>query len=230
MRNVTHNAVVAAGVAMNMRHVAEAQKRSAALMNTSLHVETRVHIEDGSKSFATVLAKFLCENPEYADGTRADLAGIITRELGLAAPFNAVRLSKALSDKARRRVVDILKQCGYPTDALVTALDIREIIKAGKTVSGCLSHTTETRFDVDAITFNGKRYEYVLFDETSHLPWYRLGLRFAGRRVQLATILAIRSIGIGQFQSMDEAAYKAATPEQLARRAELIGVREFHVR
>ena len=222
MSNVTHDGIVAAGVAMNMRHVAEAQKRSAALMNTSLHVETRVHLDDGSKNFATVLARFLCENPEHADGTREDMAWIITRELGLAAPFRSVRLSKDLTGKSRTHVRDILRQCSYPTDTLVKALDIRDIVKAGKTVSGRLTHTTETRFDVDAITFNGKRYEYVLFDETSHLPWYRLGLRFAGRRVQLATILAIRSIGIGQFQSMDEAAHKVATKVQLKKRSSLM--------
>lgn len=101
-------------------------------------------------------------------------------------------------------------------------MDIRDIVKAGKTVSGCLTHTTETRFDVDAVTFNGKRYEYLLFDETSELPWYRLGVRFAGKRVQLVTILAVRSIGIGQFQNMDKAAHRVATKERLAKRANLM--------
>lgn len=109
----------------------------------------------------------------------------------------------------------------YPTDTLIKALDIRDIVKAGKAVSGCLTHTTETRFDVDAVTFNGKRYEYVLFDETSDLPWYRLGVRFAGKVVQLVTVLAMRSIGIGQFQNMDEAARSAATTGQMTKRAAL---------
>lgn len=135
--------------------------------------------------------------------------------------FVATRLSRDLSVKSRGLVRNILRQHGYPTDSLVKALDIRDIVKAGKTASGCLTHTTETRFEVDAVTFNGKRYEYVLFDETASLPWYRLGVRFAGKVVQLARVLAIRSIGVGEFQNMEEAAHKVATQKQLAHRAGL---------
>lgn len=222
MSNVTYAGMVAAAVTMNMRRKASEEELSAARAGASVTVVTEVHIEDGAKNFATVLATFLCENPEHADGTREDLAGIITRTMGLPKPFRADRLSKDLSVKSRKLVRDVLRHHGYPTDLLIKALDVRDIVRAGKTVSGCLTHTTETRFDVDAVTFNGKRYEYCLFDETSEMPWYRLGIKFAGRYVQLATVLAIRGIGIGQFQKMDAATHKVATNEQLARRAELI--------
>lgn len=223
MNNVTHTGMVATGVAMNMRRKASEQELAAAQAGASVTVVTEVHVDDGAKNYATVLATFLCENPEHAEGSREDLAGIIARELKITR-FVPTRLSRDLSVKSRRLVRDILRQHGYPTDSLIKALDIRDIVRAGKIISGCLTHTTETRFDVDAVTFNGKRYEYCLFDETSALPWYRLGVCFAGRHVQLATVLAIRSIGIGQFQSMDEAAHKVATVAQLAKRADFMPV------
>lgn len=40
--------------------------------------------------------------------------------------------------------------------------------------------------------------------------------------MQLATVLAIRGIGIGEFKRLDETAHKVATREQLARRADLM--------
>ncbi|MBV8271911.1 MAG: hypothetical protein JO067_06530 [Cupriavidus sp.] len=214
---------IAMGVSINMRTKATEQELAAARSGVALDVVVHVHKNDGSKNYATTLAEFLCANPEHADGTRDDMAGIITRELGVAKPFPPSRVSKDLTAKSRHLVEKILKHHGYPVTTLITALDIRDIVKAGKSVVGSIQHSTETVFHVDGLTLNGKRYDYILVDETTVAPWYRFGILCAGRRLQLTAVLAMRSIGIGQFQNMDELAHRVASPEQLAKRDALMG-------
>jgi hypothetical protein len=78
----------------------------------------------------------------------------------------------------------------------------------------------KTTFHADGVTLGEKFYAYerVATYETE-MPWYYLGLRFAGVAIPLKTILVMRSIGVGEFQALDQAAKDVATPRQREARA-----------
>lgn len=213
---------VIAGIGLNMRTTAKEQELAGASNGVAVDIRTTVHKRDGSKNYATVLAKVLCETPSLANGTREDMANLITTHMGLDKPFGAYRLSKALTTAARLKVASIMNEHGYSTAGLNTALDIRNIIQSGECADSTGQHTINTRFEVDGVWLGGKWYQYerVVTYETGY-PWYYLGIRFAGTLIQLKNVLAMRDIGINQFIGLDEAAGKRAAVEQLARRTAL---------
>ncbi|MCP3709953.1 hypothetical protein M3I54_23725 [Paraburkholderia sp. CNPSo 3274] len=220
MKTYTSQHEMAVGIAM--RQQAELYEVEAAKVGTSLKVVTAVYTDDGTASYATALAQFLVDNPEHAEGTRDDMAGIVTRQLGLTKPFPPSRMSRDLTRKQRDLVRKLLEPHGYPTGAIVTALHIRDAVRLGKASISAVAVTMETKFEVHQVTMNGKTYPYTLVDSATALPWYRLGIRYAGRNIALHEVLAIRSIGIGQFRNMDEQAYRAAGAEALATRTALM--------
>ncbi|WP_250501884.1 hypothetical protein [Caballeronia sp. AZ7_KS35] len=213
---------VLAGVGLNMRTKAKEQELAAAHIGVGVHIKTQVYKSDGSKDFATELAKALCESPTLANGTREDMAALITTLLGLPKPFVATRLSRALSTKAKSLVTAIMNEHGYNTLGLEKAIDIRDIIRSGLRADSTGEHMINTRFEVDGVWLGGKWYPYerVVTYETDS-PWYYLGIRFARDLIQLKNVLAMRDIGINQFIGLDEAAHRRATAGQLAARAKL---------
>lgn len=217
-----HASFVALAVADNLKRTAADQVASAAEVGADISIKIETFVNDGSKNWPTALAKALCTNPELANGTREDMATLITTELGLKVRFVASRLSRDLSAKARKLVAAILTVNGYKADTLKSGLDIRNIVKAGKGEVDNGNRMINTRFEVDGVWL-GRRwypYEYFVTYETGS-PWYFLGIRFAGDIIQLKTVLAMREIGVSQFIELDEVAHKRATADQMARRSRL---------
>lgn len=213
---------VIAGIGLNMRTEAKEQELAAARIGVGVDVRTQVYKNDGSKNYATELAKALCESPSLANGTREDMAALITSRLGLPKPFVATRLSRSLSVKAKSLVTRIMNEHGYDTSGLDRPVDIRDIIKSGQRKDSTGEHVISTRFEVDGVWLGGKWYPYerVVTYETDS-PWYYLGIRFARDLIQLKNVLSMRDVGINQFIGLDEAARNRATREQLATRARL---------
>jgi hypothetical protein len=213
---------VTAGVGMNMYAEAKKQELSAAKVGVAVSVTTKVHKSDGAKNYATTLASALCETPSLADSTREELANVITKLMDLPKPFGPTRLSRVLSAKAKTLVTRIMREYGYNTNTLNTALDIRDIIKSGKRADSTGEHVIKTRFEVDGVWLGSKWYPYARFKtyETG-CPWYYLGITYAGDFIQLKTILALRDIGISQFIDLDAEAQKRATLVQQATRSKL---------
>lgn len=218
----TYTDDVLAGVGLNMRTKAKEQELAAAYSGVDVHIKTQVYKNDGSKNYATELAKALCESPSLASGTREDMAAIITSALGLPKPFVATRLSRSLSAKAKTLVTRIMHEHGYNTSGLDKAIDIRDIIKSGQRKDSTGEHTINTRFEVDGVWLASKWYPYerVVTYETDS-PWYYLGVRFAKELIQLKTVLAMRDIGITQFIGLEKLARSRATTEQITTRAKL---------
>lgn len=216
----TYGKMVAASVAANINAYTAQQELNAAQSGVPLATETRVFIEDGSKNWATALASALCRNPALANGTTGDMAEVIKTELGLTRDFDRTRISKPLSTTAKKLVSRILTENGYAATTLAKGIDIRNIIRAGKSCAMPVECTIKTIFEVDGVWLgeNWHAYERVNSYE-SDFPWYFLGLRFAGDLIPLKTVLAMRGIGINQFIDLDDAALKRANKEQLARRA-----------
>lgn len=214
---------VAAAVGLNMQTAAEKQIASAAEYGVQLDVKTTVYLNDGSKAWPSTLAQALCDSPALADGTRQDMADLITRMLNLTKPFNATRLSRKLSAKAAEVARDILKRFGYTPDKLDIGLDIRDTVKAGKVIPDYIESTIRTRFEPDGLWLVDRWYPYERIKSyETDFPWYCFGIRFAGYVIPLSSVLAMRSIGIGQFQLLDTAACNSASADQLARRESLI--------
>jgi hypothetical protein len=214
--------MVRTAVRLNMRRKAAEQELSAAGNGVGVVVETRVFATDGSKNYATVLADTLCGDPRLAAGTRQDLANLITVKMNLDTPLNPTRLSRALSSRAKFLVDKILRLNGYNPILADTGLGIRDAVKAGKESASSIEVSMTTTFYAGGVSLGNKWYPYerVATYETEK-PWYYLGVRFAGDCIQLKTILAMRGIGIGQFQDMDDSACASATQEQRIARAKL---------
>jgi hypothetical protein len=207
--------LVQAAVGLNMRRTATEQMLSAAGNGVNVEVSSSVYIVDGAKTWPTALTNALCRNPSLAAGTRQDMADLITRELHLSGPFNATRLSRSLSTKAKKLIDLILVQHGYIPTLADTGLGIRDAVKAGAASTDTLETPIKTKFHADGVTLGDKWYAYerVATYETE-MPWYYLGLRFAGVSIPLKTLLAMRDIGIGEFQALDATAYLIASPDQ----------------
>lgn len=202
-----------------MRTKAAEQELSAAADGVSVAVSSTVHIDDGAKNYATVLATALCDRPDLASGTREDMGQLITTAMKLSRPFNPARLSRALSIRAKGLVSTILHRYGYNTATLINGLDIRDIVRAGTDALPSDEHAIRTRFEIDGVWLGAKWYPYERYAtyETG-CPWYRMGIRFAGDLIQLKTVLAMRDIGVSQFMELDKAAYGRATADQINKR------------
>jgi len=180
-----------------------------------LNAVTTVHVEDGSKSWATVLAKALCDDPALAKESGSALAAMLTERMGLSKPFNYSRLSRPLSDKQAKLVHVILKEHGYNTANVRSGLAIRDSVKAGASAVMDSVRTIRTRFKADGVYLEDKFYPYVPVPSTSPddspSAWYRLGVRIAGDTVPLKHVLTLRGIGIQEFLDADEAALIGST-------------------
>ncbi|WP_175787184.1 MULTISPECIES: hypothetical protein [Burkholderia] len=202
-----------------MRTKAAEQELSAASIGVAVTVETTVHTDNDSKNYATVLATTLCETPDLAIGTREDMGQLITKAMSLSRPFNPARLSRALSLRAKNLVSGILSHYGYNPASLVKGLDIRDIVRAGTNMAPSDEHTVRTRFEVDGVWMGSAWYPYGRCRTyATDLPWYYLGIRFAGDFIPLRIVLAMRDIGVGQFIALDKAAHARATVEQISNR------------
>lgn len=216
---MTTQDAVATAVRLNMRTKAAEQELSAASIGVAVTVETTVHTDSDSKNYATVLATTLCDRPELANGTREDMGQLITRVMALSKPFNPARLSRALSVRAKKLVSVILNRYGYNSASLVTGLDIRDIVRAGANATPSDEHVVRTRFEVDGVWMGSAWYPYARCRTyATDLPWYFLGIRFAGDLIPLRTVLAMRDIGVSQFIELDKAARAHATDEQINNR------------
>ncbi|WP_155651361.1 hypothetical protein [Burkholderia stagnalis] len=215
----------AAVAAMNMQTHAERQVRMFKEDGTELAIEARVYVVDGYKNWPSVLAKALIAAPEQASGTRQDMSDLIQRELAQSEPFPPTRLSKALSEKAKKVVAVLLSDSGYTASKLTNGLSIRDAVRAGREAMPSAATTIETMFHVDGVTFGekGKFYPYVSCSSYDDRPWYRLGISFAGVVLPLAPVLAMRGIGVSRFIEQDDGAVKRATGEQRQARVQLIG-------
>jgi hypothetical protein len=225
MMSTTNTAdMVAAAVGMNMRAAAEEQTRCAEQYGLSIDVVSSVFVNDGSKAWPSTLALTLCEHPDLAHGTRSDMAELITKCLALSKPFSPARLSRPLSAKAKILTVSILKRFAYNHTSVNTGLDIRDAVKAGVSAIGDVKHEIKTHFEADGVFLGNKwfPYERIRTYETG-MPWYYLGLRFAGELIPLKAVLAMRDTGISQFIQLDEISQRVASPDRLERRTALMG-------
>jgi hypothetical protein len=210
-------------VKMNMDTAAEKQIGGAAQFGVTLDVKTEVHVNDGSKAWPTAFAFALCRSPSKAEGSRQDMANLITSLLRLGKPFTPARLSKRLSNKSQSLICEILSKHGYSTINVNTGLDIRDAVKAGANSPSNDNHTIISRFEIDGAWLGEKWYPYERTSSyATDAPWYCFGLRFAGDLIPLKTVLAMRDIGVSQFIQLDEAAQKRATPDQMRRRKALM--------
>jgi hypothetical protein len=85
------DAVVRMAVGQNMRMKADEQKLSAAGNGVGVEIKSSVYLIDGAKNWPTVLTETLCNNPKLADGTRQEMADLITKELKLEKAFSPTR-------------------------------------------------------------------------------------------------------------------------------------------
>jgi hypothetical protein len=215
------HAIVAA---MNMQTHAEQQIRMFREDGTELAIDARVYVLDGYKNWPSVLTRALIATPETASGNRLDMADLIQRELAHPEPFPPTRLSKALSEKAKKVVAGLLSDSGYVTSKLTNGLSIRDAVRAGRETLPVTATTIETMFHVDGVTFaeKGKFYPYVSCASYDDRPWYRFGIQFAGLVMPLAPVLAMRGVGISQFIEQDERAVRGASRKQCAARESLL--------
>lgn len=209
---------------MNMQTHAERQVHMFKEGGTELAIEARVYVVDGYKNWPSALAKALIASPEKAGGTRQDMADLIQRELANPAPFPPTRLSKALSERAKKVAASLLSDSGYPVSKLTNGLSIRDSVRAGRDAVRSTATTIETAFHVDGVTFGEKRkfYAYVSCSSYDDRPWYRFGIRLAGMVVPLAHVLAMRGVGINQFIERDAQAVQRAAREQRETRMKLL--------
>jgi hypothetical protein len=211
--------------AANMANAAEQQTRMYAEDGTKLAIVTKVHVVDGYRNWPGTLAKALVATPALAEGTRQDMADLIQSELQHTDAFPPTRLSKPLSDKARQVVASILTDAMYDASGVSTGLSIRDAVKAGKqTTSDAIECAISTTFHADGVSFDEKDKFYPYTPVTSYddRPWYRLGIRFAGQVLPMTVVLAMRGLGIQQYQQADAKALAAASPEKREQRAALI--------
>ncbi|PTR04322.1 hypothetical protein C8K18_101802 [Paraburkholderia sp. GV068] len=211
---------VASAVTGNIEKFSAEQLSRAASFGVTLDTVTKVYVNDGTKTWATVLAELLCGDPSLAALSGPELAKVLTNRMNLDKPFSYVRLSKPLSVKQTERVHSILRSHGYSTANVRTGLGIRDSVAAGAVAVTERSHTVRTQFKADGVFLGDKFYPYVPVLAKSDEPWYRLGIRLAGDCLPLRHVLTIRGIGIQEFIRADSAAVREATPAELkARRA-----------
>jgi hypothetical protein len=222
----------AAYAAANMANAAEQQARMYAEDGTHLAIVTKVHVVDGYRYWPGTLAKALVARPELSGGTRQDMADLIQSELRHPDAFPPTRLSKPLSDKARHVVASILTDAMYDASGVSTGVSIRDAVKAGKqTTSDAIECAVSTTLHADGVSFNEKNKFYPYAPVTSYddRPWYRLGIQVAGQVLPMTVVLAMRGLGIQQYQEADAKALAAASTAQRDARAALIRAGETRV-
>jgi hypothetical protein len=208
---------------MNMRMKADEQEVSAASYGVDINVVTSVYLNDGAKDWPTTLAGILCGRPVLASSNRQELADLLTKEMILTAPFVANRLSRKISTKAKALVDKILAKHGYNTAMSTSGIGIRDSVKAGISSLNMREFMIKTTFHADGIELGNKWYAYERTSsyETAQ-PWYCFGVRFAGDLIPLGTVLAIRGLGISEFQNLDAAALHIADENRMKIRRRLL--------
>ncbi|MDR5751088.1 MULTISPECIES: hypothetical protein [unclassified Caballeronia] len=199
--------------AANMQQHAERQtKEYREQFGAELAITTKVHVVDGYRAWPTVLASALVQRPELAGGNREQMAVLIQTELGLSNPFTPARLSRELSEKARKVVKPILAEAGYDSVNLTNGLSIRDAVRAGAAGPKPTQTVIETQFHSDGLTLDGRRYVYECIPAThDQRPWYALGIRFGGDLISLKAVLALRKTGVQQFIEFDTRACEQAS-------------------
>jgi hypothetical protein len=211
---------VIAATGMGMQIDAAHRIEQAQAVGVNLDVKTAVYESDGAAGYPSMLARTLCEAPSLADGTRKNMAEILTSRLGLDKTFPESRLSRPLSGKAASVVRSILDEHGYQLTTL-TGLGIRDAVRAGKSrpEPNVVKVELCTRFEADGVYLGSKFYRYErISDGPKELPWYCFGLEIAGDVIPLKTVLAMRDIGLQDFARLDAAAMKTASAGAKTRR------------
>lgn len=209
---------------IHMQAAAESAETSACRIGVDIDVSSAVYANDGSRAWPSTLARALCESPELAQGSRDDMAKLITTRLSLSKPFQSQRLSRELSAKSRPVVREILSKHGYTSLGFTTGLGIRDAVRAGKGTPVSHERSISTRFEADGVWLGPYWYPYErVASYATDQPWYCLGLRFAGDLIPLKTVLAMRDFGISEFMELDALAMRASNADQMKRRAALIG-------
>lgn len=207
----------------NMEQVAAAASSKAAQYGHSISIKTAVYQNDGSYEWPSTLACMVCESPSLANGKNADIARALTVRLGMEKPFAVAKLSKPLSDAAKKMVRPILAEHGYETSDITTGTDIVRIVRNNVRSGAAVPQTITTKFYADRVELDGRCFQYRQRDRvpTGH-AWHDLSLRLtigvAGVDVPLAAVLKLRNIGIGEFIQADESAIANGSPDEIARR------------
>jgi len=116
-----------------------------------------------------------------------------------------------------------LSDHGYGSDTAKSGIGIRDAVKAGIALSNVRESMIKTTFHADGIELGDRWYSYErIASYETELPWYCFGLRFAGDLIPLKTVLAMRGLGLSEFQCLDAAAMNLATSDKLASRAWLL--------
>lgn len=196
----------------------------AARSGHAITVKTAVYLEDGSKNWPTTLAEMVCTTPSVAQGKNADIARALTARLEMAKPFPPARLSKPLTDAAKKMVRPILAEHGYETSGLTKGTDIVRIVRDDVRTGAAVPRTITTKFYADRIELDGHSFRYRQRDRVpTGNAWHDLSLRLtiglAGVDMPLAAVLKLRNIGIGEFIQADEVARNTASIHEAERRS-----------
>ncbi|WP_156965836.1 hypothetical protein [Paraburkholderia bannensis] len=217
----------------NMERTALAASSKAAEYGHSISIKTAVYQNDGSYEWPTTLARMVCESPGLAHSKNAEIARILTGRLEMAKPFPVAKLSKPLSEAAKKMVRPILAEHGYETSDITTGTDIVRIVRNNVRSGAAVPQTITTKFYADRIELDGRSFQYRQRDRvpTGH-AWHDLSLRLtigvAGVDVPLAAVLKLRNIGIGEFIQADETAIANGTADEIARRRQINQVGRAH--
>jgi hypothetical protein len=205
----------------------EATKAVEKLIETEAHrgvsLVAKVSIVPASNfpDWPTKLAEALCEDTSLAAQSNQALVSVVEARSGRTG-FNPKLISNDLTKGQLGFVSEVLRQHGYSPATLKKGTDIKRIVR--EQIRDDIPATNDaTVFFPDGVAIDGKMYRYRRRNTASPtgLPWYDLSIRILGVEIPLQIVLKLRSVGINEFQTKDEAAKKFARSEQTVRRREL---------
>lgn len=211
-----------------MQQAAERARTVAAALGVPIYIKTTTGIADGSRLWPTTLAGTLCEAPDLAQGSRQDMADLLTTTMRLRKPFDPTRLSKPLGAPALRHVGRIFDHHGYRGIVLRNGTSIQETVQRGKDMQDVceIKREISTKFYADRVVIDGTTFRYkqrdrVPLGQPVHDFAMRMTVDAAGVDIPLIYLLKMRGISIGEFIAADEAARVQAPSEERAIRARL---------
>jgi len=209
-------AVAVAEANSSMAATAREVQEAAEAKGVKVRAFSRVVLDDGSAGWAAVFAELLVTTPSKAKLKNATLAALLTEHMALSRAFDPKRFSKPLSRKASDEAAAILSAHGY-RGAVRKGSDIKCAVLGGKEVAG------RVRYTATGIEIDGRAHKYKQRERmATGLPHNDLAIRIAGADVPLVAALALLGVSVGEFMSGDATAVARATPEELAKRAEVL--------
>jgi len=211
---------VAACAAANLAEAGRSECERAAASGTAIKVTQFVRLLDGSEYWPCELADLLIQTPELATEDNATLCVLLREKLGVA--VDKQRLSRKLTKKVRLAVVRKLTEAGYDGGAVERGTDIKRAV-AGVKQSAAIPFAGKTEFYADGVRIDGTKLSYMLRQRAvlTGNAWQDFCVKVAGDVVNLAVMLRLRGVSIGEFQTADERAVAAADGDALRRRKAL---------